>query len=68
MQEIMTILNVTIETAIIIKIIELLIIWLFLISAIKIGVKKGIIAAEREKQIYTKTPKEDFEEEMKGWN
>ena len=48
-------------------IIPTIILWIFLYTVIKAAVKNAIIEANDILK-NTKTPKEDFEEEMKGWS
>lgn len=48
-------------------ILQLLIIWFFIRSAIASGVKKGIIAAYEEMQKPKKTIEEETKEEQDGW-
>jgi len=48
-------------------IVPLCLVWLFLYSAIKAGVKNGILAAHDRLDEVVVTEEEEFEEEMAGW-
>ena len=67
MNLITTIFQTSIIAGITLIVLQALIIWLFIRSAIASGVKKGILAAHEEIQKPKKTPEQEVKEEFDGW-